>query len=176
MVSTPERMDVAVSKHFIAKKFNKLLRLNHLKIKGLRYCVRLEIYHITARYIKLTSIKEIHMTTINSNLFYGNSLKLSLPREEDVEIMLRWGEDSEYIRNVDTEIALPKTKEQLVSEGKTGLNEVYFRLRTIDKDRLIGFVAIHSIEWNNCTGLLSIGIGESSNRNKGYGSDALKLI
>ncbi|MCZ6926028.1 MAG: GNAT family protein [Rickettsia endosymbiont of Ixodes persulcatus] len=115
------------------------------------------------------------MTTINSNLFYGNSVKLSLPREEDVEIMLSWGEDSEYLRNVDIEIALPKTKEQLVSEGKTDLNEVYFRLRTIDKDRLIGFVAIHSIEWNNRTGLLSIGIGESSNRNKGYGSDALPL-
>ncbi|MFJ7746767.1 GNAT family N-acetyltransferase [Peribacillus sp. NPDC097295] len=116
------------------------------------------------------------MTTINSNLFYGNSVKLSLPREEDVEIMLKWGEDSEYLRNVDTEIALPKTKEQLVSEGKTDLNEVYFRLRTIDQDCLIGFVAIHSIEWNNRTGLLSIGIGESSKRNKGYGTDALKLI
>ncbi|MFE7376761.1 GNAT family N-acetyltransferase [Bacillus cereus] len=50
------------------------------------------------------------------------------------------------------------------------------KVQTIDKDRLIGFVAIHSIAWKNCTGLLSIGIGESSNRNKGYGSDALKLI
>lgn len=63
--------------------------------------------------------------------------------------MLRWEEDSEYLRNVDTEIALPKTKEQLGAERKTELNEVYFRLRTIDKDHLIGFVAIHSIEWNN---------------------------
>ncbi|MGF1438269.1 GNAT family N-acetyltransferase [Bacillus thuringiensis] len=50
------------------------------------------------------------------------------------------------------------------------------KVQIIDKDRLIGFVAIHSIEWKNCTGLLSIGSGESSNRNKGYGSDALKLI
>ena len=116
------------------------------------------------------------MTTINSNLFYGNSVKLSIPREEDVEIMLKWEEDSEYLRNVDTEIALPKTKEQLGAERKADLNEVYFRLRTIDKDHLIGFVAIHSIEWNNRAGILSIGIGESSNRNKGYGSDALKLI
>jgi RimJ/RimL family protein N-acetyltransferase len=35
---------------------------------------------------------------------------------------------------------------------------------------------IHSIEWNNRSGLLAIGIGEQENRNKGYGSDALQLI
>jgi RimJ/RimL family protein N-acetyltransferase len=116
------------------------------------------------------------MTTFNSNLFYGDRVILSIAREEDTEIMVRWGEDSEYLRNVDTEIAFPKTKEQLATEGKTDLNEVYFRLRTIDDDHLIGFVAVHSIEWNNRTGLLAIGIGDSSNRNKGYGSDALKLI
>lgn len=116
------------------------------------------------------------MTNLNSNIFNGNRIKLSRPRDEDVEIMLRWEEDSEYLRNVDTDIAFPKSKEQLISEGKPASNEVYFRLRTIDQDQLIGFVAIHSIEWNNRAGTLSIGIGDSSNRNKGYGSDALKLI
>jgi RimJ/RimL family protein N-acetyltransferase len=116
------------------------------------------------------------MTTITSNLFYGDKVKLSIAREDDVEIMMKWGEDAEYLRNVDTEMALPKNKEQLASEGKPGQNEVYFRLRTIDEDELIGFVAIHSIEWNNRTGLLAIGIGDAANRSKGYGSDALKLI
>jgi RimJ/RimL family protein N-acetyltransferase len=116
------------------------------------------------------------MPTVNSNLFYGNYVKLSAVREEDTEIMVKWEEDAEYLRNVDTQIALPKNKEQLAAEGKTDSNEVYFRLRTIENDRLIGFVAIHSIEWNNRTGLMAIGIGDSTNRNKGYGSDALKLI
>jgi hypothetical protein len=36
------------------------------------------------------------MTTIHSNLFYGDR------REEDTEVMVRWGEDSEYLRNVGT--------------------------------------------------------------------------
>ncbi|RFU62050.1 GNAT family N-acetyltransferase [Peribacillus glennii] len=116
------------------------------------------------------------MTTINSNLFYGERVKLALARDEDVEIMVQWGEDAEYLRNVDTEIAFPKNQEQLAAEGKAGSNEVYFRLRTIEDDDLIGFVAIHSIEWNNRTGLMAIGIGDSSNRNKGYGTEALKLI
>lgn len=116
------------------------------------------------------------MTTINSKLFNGERLKLSAVREEDAEIMVKWGEDAEYLRNVDTDIASPKTKDQFAAEGKNGSNSVYFPLRTIEDDQLIGFVAIHSIEWNNRAGLLAIGIGESSNRNQGHGSDALKLI
>jgi len=116
------------------------------------------------------------MTIINSKLFYGDRVKLSAVREEDVDIMMKWGEDAEYLRNVDTDIALPKTKEQWSEEGSSGPNSAYFRLRTIEHDELIGFAVIHSIEWNNRAGMLAIGIGQSAHRNKGYGSDALKLI
>ena len=31
-------------------------------------------------------------------------------------------------------------------------------VRTVQENRLIGFVAIHGIEWNNRKGLLAIGI------------------
>lgn len=116
------------------------------------------------------------MINIISNLFTGEKLKLSQPREEDTELMLRWGEDSDYLRNIDTEFALPRTQEQLASEGAPNPHEVYFRLRTIDEDRLIGFIVIHSIEWNNRAGLLAIGIGNAEDRSKGFGTDALKLI
>jgi RimJ/RimL family protein N-acetyltransferase len=116
------------------------------------------------------------MTLITSNLFHGELVKLSAIREEDAAIMAKWGEDSEYLRNVDTDIALPVTKEQYENEGESDPNEAYFRLRTIESDKLIGFVVIHRIEWNNQAGLLAIGIGDSKNHSKGYGSDALKLI
>ncbi|MFE8699841.1 GNAT family N-acetyltransferase [Cytobacillus sp. FJAT-54145] len=110
------------------------------------------------------------------NLFHGEKVKLSVVREEDAEVMVKWGEDSEYLRNVDTEFAYPKTKEEYAEEGKSGSSSVYFRLRTIEDDRLVGFVAIHGIEWNNRAANIAIGIGEASDRNKGYGTDALKLI
>ncbi|MGK7377028.1 GNAT family N-acetyltransferase [Planococcus sp. 1R117A] len=113
---------------------------------------------------------------MTSNLFTGEKLKLSLPREEDTDIMLKWGEDADYMRNIDTEFALPRNREQLASEGAPNPNEAYFRLRTIDGDRLIGFTVIHSIEWNNRAGMMAIGIGDAADRSKGYGSDALKLI
>lgn len=49
-------------------------------------------------------------------------------------------------------------------------------MRTIQDDQLIGFIVIHSIEWNNRAGLLSIGIGDPSFRNKGFGTNALQLM
>lgn len=115
------------------------------------------------------------MKTYHSNLFYGSMIKLSSVKEEDAEIMVRWGEDSEYLRNVDTEIAFPKNKEQMIT-GDTGANQFYFHLRKIDDDMLIGFVSLHSIEWNNRAGMLAIGIGDATNRNKGFGTEALGLI
>lgn len=116
------------------------------------------------------------MTITFASLFNGELVKLSAIREEDADIMVKWGGDPEYLRNVDTEIALPLSKKQLESEDSPSPNEAYFRLRTINDDRLIGFAVIHHIEWNNRAGLLAIGIGEAENRNKGYGTDALKLI
>lgn len=114
------------------------------------------------------------MTELETNLFYGSLVKLTGPREEDAEIMVQWEEDYEYLRNIDTDVAIPKTKEKF--ENAPDGKEPYFRLRTIDGDELIGFVVIHSIEWNNRSGLLAIGIGGAENRGKGYGTDALRVI
>lgn len=116
------------------------------------------------------------MTINYANLFSGKLVKLSAPKQEDNEIMVSWFEDPEYLRNVDTDIARPKSMEELAGEGSSNSNNFYFRLRSLLDDRLIGFVVIHSIEWNNRAGSLAIGIGNAENRNKGYGSDALQLI
>ncbi|AET61701.1 GNAT family N-acetyltransferase [Paenibacillus terrae] len=110
------------------------------------------------------------------NLFYGDRIKLSAVREEDAETMFKWGEDAEYLRNVDTDLALPYTLKQMEAEGSPSSNEVYFRLRTLEDDVLIGFVAIHGIEWNNRIGQLAIGIGNTDYRGKGYGAEAVRLI
>ncbi|WP_408894145.1 GNAT family N-acetyltransferase [Paenibacillus taichungensis] len=116
------------------------------------------------------------MTLSTDNLFYSKRLKMTPPRAEDVQTMLQWNEDPEYLRNVDTDIAIPYSEKQLEDEGETKDKEVYFRLRTLEDEQLIGFVVIHSIEWNNRCGQLAIGIGLAEHRNKGYGTEALNLI
>ncbi|MED1599171.1 MULTISPECIES: GNAT family N-acetyltransferase [Bacillus] len=119
------------------------------------------------------------MNTKLNNLFLGENIKLSAIRAEDIEQMAIWQEDSEYLRNVDTDIAilqsLHEIKENELLIGKKS-NSVSFMLRTIQDDSLIGFVALHSIEWNNRAGLLAIGIGDKNYRGKGYGTEGLRLI
>lgn len=110
------------------------------------------------------------------NLFLGPKLKLTTARADDIQTMLTWNEDPEYLRHVDTEAAIPYSERQLEGEQDSKDREVYFRLRTRTEDELIGFVVIHRIEWNNRTGQLAIGIGLSKHRNQGYGTEALQLI
>jgi len=100
-------------------------------------------------------------------------------REKDAEVMAMWQEDSEYLRNVDTDVAFPQSLHEIANDGLIKgrkSNSVSFMVRTVQDDRLIGFVAIHGIEWNNRTGLLAIGIGGVNDRGKGYGREAIHLI
>jgi RimJ/RimL family protein N-acetyltransferase len=115
----------------------------------------------------------------DESLFRGRLVRLAVPREEDAEAFSRWSEDAGYVRNLDTAYARPvpargfaERFDALRSDPQT----IEFHLRTLEEDRLIGFVAVHSIEWNNRSALLAIGIGEADYRGKGYGADALQLI
>ncbi|GAB4195465.1 MAG: GNAT family protein [Roseiflexaceae bacterium] len=113
------------------------------------------------------------------DLFRGTLVRLAARRPEDLEAFARWSEDSVYRRLVDTDPARPLSPEDVAASpdaGGSGSNGVSFRLRTLDDDTLIGFVALFNIEWSHGSAMLAIGIGEPSYRGQGYGSDALRLI
>jgi len=109
-------------------------------------------------------------------LLHGEKVRLAWARPEDAEVMARWREDGEYMRLVDSDWMRPGTPEDSPL-GRAGVahNGVEFRVRTVVDDRLIGFVALHGIEWNNQVGEISIGIGSSADWGKGYGTEALRL-
>lgn len=113
---------------------------------------------------------------MDHDLFRGRLVRLAAPSQEDAAILARWSHDAAYLRAVDTDYARPRGPEAFAVGDSASANSVEFRLRTLDDDRLIGFVALHSIEWNNRAGQVSIGIGEPGYRGKGYGSDALRLV
>jgi RimJ/RimL family protein N-acetyltransferase len=111
-------------------------------------------------------------------LFTGRLVRLAAPSRDDAEAFARWSQDAEYLRGLDTDYARPYSAETFIERflpARENPNGVLFHLRTLADDRLIGFVALHSIEWNNRAGLLSVGIGEAEYRGRGYGSDALGL-
>ncbi len=114
----------------------------------------------------------------STDLFRGSLVRLAAQAAEDAPAVARWSEDAEYLRQVDTDWARPATAAAVsVGWGAPGDGgSVAFHLRTLADDRLIGFAALHSIEWNNGTAMFSIGIGEREYRGRGYGADALRLI
>jgi RimJ/RimL family protein N-acetyltransferase len=112
----------------------------------------------------------------NNRLFQGELLRFSAFNPSDSEQLAKFDEDAEYLRRLDTDYAFPKPIEAFNRFNDRGSNEVEFMLRPIDNDRLIGFVALHSIEWNNQACLLAIGIGDPAYRGKGYGTEALNMI
>lgn len=113
------------------------------------------------------------------SLFQGKLVRLTAPRSEDANEMARWYEDSQYLRNLDTDYARTFTPQEITErhlQHPSGTNSQLFHLRTLADDRLIGFVALFNIEWNNGSATMAIGIGEPEYRGKGYGADALERI
>lgn len=114
-----------------------------------------------------------------SQLFLGSRVRLAALTEKDAELFSKWSEDAEYLRQLDTDIAVPRSVEYFRSEiqtTSTSPNCFEMGIRTMDHNILIGFVSLHSIEWNNGSARVAIGIGEREYRNKGYGSEVMEII
>ncbi|MSP13999.1 MAG: N-acetyltransferase [Chloroflexi bacterium] len=119
------------------------------------------------------------MPPVERNLFRGKLVRLAAPSAADGEAFARWSQDPEYLRHLDTDFAQPFSGENWGDRERAPGGEsrsFTFRLRSIKDDTLIGFVALHSIEWNNQSTLMAIGIGDPTYRGQGYGRDALQLI
>ncbi len=112
------------------------------------------------------------------NLFQGRLVRLAAPVPADAARFAEWNNDSEYLRQMDTDYARPRNEQDFVEETqalRSDSNGVLFHIHTLAEDRMIGFVAIHGIEWNNQAGKISIGIGDPEYRGQGYGTDAMRL-
>lgn len=119
------------------------------------------------------------MAETEPNLFHGKLLRLAPLTEADSPTYASWTQNAGYLRALDTDLARPLSAKDVadrIRSARDDPNTLEFGLRTLTEDRLIGFVALHSIEWHNRTALLAIGIGEAGYRGKGYGTDALRLI
>lgn len=119
----------------------------------------------------------VNMTLDLGDLFVGKLVRLAATTADDAVAWTRWFSDATFLRQMDTDYARLRSHREYerMLENGDGANSTTFRLRTVADDVLIGFIALHSIEWNNGTTLLSMGIGEAAYRDKGYGSEALRL-
>jgi RimJ/RimL family protein N-acetyltransferase len=110
------------------------------------------------------------------DLFVGARVRLAAPRPEDAAVVSSWTGDSRYLRLVDTDIAVPKTARDCERASCRVGDSFDFRVRTLEGDTLVGFVALFGIEWNNRSAVTAIGIGDPANRRRGYAREAMTLL
>jgi RimJ/RimL family protein N-acetyltransferase len=119
---------------------------------------------------------------MSSNLFEGHLVRLSSENPQVMaEAFARWNQNSEYFRLLDSDPAhlwsANKFKEFLEKDLDSALPiNLLFSIRTLENDKLIGFIAFDGINWTDRDSYVAIGIGEQDFWNKGYGSDAMRLM
>ena len=123
------------------------------------------------------------MLGIDIPLFEAENICFApIHHEKDAEIESRWMHDAGYLRLLNLEPALPaspgqlkKRYEAIEKRQEENKDLVYFTIRMRNDERLIGFVQVYRIDWSNGAGVIQLGIGDPSDRLKGYGSEALRL-
>lgn len=127
--------------------------------------------------------------SISTQLFKGRLVCLgAIDHEKDPEVMARWSNDPEYLRMLSPEPAEPasiaqvkKRLEKIEKQAQEEKNLFYFTIRLVsddpaENDRLLGFARIYWVEWNTGSAYAQLGIGDTADRHKGYGSEALNLL
>jgi RimJ/RimL family protein N-acetyltransferase len=121
---------------------------------------------------------------MNRDLFRGQLVRLAASNSDtDAEALVRWSRDSQYLRLLDAEIARPislsRAKEltkEFLEPDEPKLDAFAFVIRTLADDHQIGFVDLDGVQWSHGDTFVGIGIGDRSDWNKGYGTDALRII
>jgi len=107
----------------------------------------------------------------------GEKCYLSPIRMEDAEIYTKWFNDMEtslYIFSRPDVTSLEKRKEILLKQIKSG--SPVFGIIDKKTDRIIGDLTLMKVDQINGASSFGITIGEKEYLNKGYGTDATKLI
>ncbi len=117
-----------------------------------------------------------------NDMLRGEMVRLTA---EDPDLMAgyfsRWYQDTEWERLLDSDptrlLSVKKWKEWLNKDlEKGGPDDVFFAIRTIKDDILIGFVALFNLYMQHGDTLVAIALGEREYWGNGYGTDAMRLM
>jgi len=119
---------------------------------------------------------------MEGNLFYGKLVHLTAEEPAVLaEACSRWNADSEFLRLLDAhaanQISAKKITEWIQQDQeKEPLPFYLFGIRTIESERLIGWMDLEGTLFPHGEGFAGIGIGDRDYWGKGYGTDAMKVI
>ena len=98
--------------------------------------------------------------------------------EEEIELFAKWLNDfetSDYIGRSNAITTFEGEKEFLTKKALNN-KDIQLAIVTIDENKFIGTVSLENIDYINRTAILGIFIGDKEYRNKGYGTEAIRLI
>lgn len=119
---------------------------------------------------------------MNSNLLHGELVRLAVMDPQEIaEAFCRWDHDSEYHRLLDSEPSNQHSIKKILEwiqkdQEKTAQDNYPFAIRTLDGDRLVGFIGLGGTLFHSGEAFVGIGIGERELWGKGYGTDAMRVI
>ena len=115
----------------------------------------------------------------NRPLFEGTLVRLAAMQQSDAEVFARFSQNSEYLRLLDSDPARLRSAQSMSSEiarEPFSTENFLFSIRTLANDELIGLVELDEVQWPHGTGWIGIGIGNPEYWDKGYGTDAMRVI
>jgi RimJ/RimL family protein N-acetyltransferase len=119
---------------------------------------------------------------MNGNLFRGELVRLTAEEPELLgKTVWSWDRDSEFRRLLNDEPPRLWSAKKIQSWFEKDNEEqqekgFYFLIRTLQDDRLIGFVGLWVNEWSRGEAEVGIGIGDRESWGKGFGTDAMQVI
>jgi RimJ/RimL family protein N-acetyltransferase len=117
-----------------------------------------------------------------TDLFRGTKVRLVVEDPQvEAKAWSQWLRNSEYMLLLDTDPPILRSEKSLKERMEKDLEQedfesFYAMIRTLDEDRLIGFLALFNHFWNHGDAWVAIGLGEADSWGKGYGSDAMQLV
>jgi len=93
----------------------------------------------------------------------------------------RWDQDTEWIRLLDSDppwMPSEKKVQQWMEKDleKEATREVFFTIRTLEGEELIGFIGLFDLYQHHGDALVAIALGERNFWGKGYGTDAMQVL
>ncbi len=110
---------------------------------------------------------------MNKDLFRGERVRLTTEEPEHAgKVFSGWNRDSEYWRLLDdapTRLWSAKNTQEWLDKDRLGGegNGIWFFIRTLQEDSLVGFVGLWDIAWSHGDAELGIAIGDREYWGKG---------
>lgn len=106
----------------------------------------------------------------------GDRIYLSPRNTEDYEIFAEWLNDSQVADYIGRsgKITTNESEKEYLENARNA--EASFCIVDINNDKMVGTVSIENIDHLNRCGTLGVFIGDKDYRDKGYGTEAIRLI